>query len=157
MRFSVYGFLVLAVVACLSGCKKKPAEYPLEGAPVGKPSETARIKEGSMLLRGIDDVRLDSLKLPNPYSDYVYVIKPGRHKFMGTNIQSGHFVMPSDLRCYTFEADLLPGVDYILQEDKENEEAILRREDTKEIVATGEKYEQKDAYVGPCNWGTVVK
>ncbi|MDL2283602.1 hypothetical protein LJC19_00405 [Oxalobacter sp. OttesenSCG-928-P03] len=128
-------------------------EYPLAGAPVGKPAETARIKEGSMFMRGLDDQRLDSLKLPNPYSDYVYVIKPGHHKIMGMNIQSGHVISPTDLRCYSLEAELLPGVDYILMEDKEKELAVLKREDNGTVIATGEKYEQKDAYVGPCNWG----
>ena len=153
MRFFTCFFVILFLIAGVSGCKKPPKELPLAGAPTGEPSQTARIKEGNMFLRGIDDERLNSLKLPNPYSDYVYVIKPGHHKFMGMNIQTGHFLMPSDLRCYSFEAEVLPGVEYILQEDKDKELAILKRADTGAVVATGEKYEQKEAYVGPCNWG----
>lgn len=145
--------VVLLLASFLFACKKSPDEYPLAGAPVGKASETARIREGSMFLRGLDDQRLDSLKLPNPFSDYVYVIYPGRHKLMGMNIQSGHFISPSDLRCYSLEAELSPGVEYILDEDKSRERALLKRRDTGAVVASGEKYEQKGAYVGPCNWG----
>lgn len=143
-------------MACaLFACKKAPAEYPLAGAPVGKPAETARIKEGSIFLRGLDDERLNSLELPNPYADYVYVIKPGHHRLMGMNIQSGHFIVPTDLRCYSLEAELLPGVDYLLVEDKEKEKEMLhlKREDSGAIVASGEKYEQRDAYSGTCSWG----
>jgi hypothetical protein len=141
------------LLACgLFACNKQPFEYPLAGAPVGKPAETARIKEGSMFLRGLNDERLSSTKLPNPYSNYIYVINPGRHRLMGMNIQSGHFLMPSDLRCYSLEAELLPGVEYILNEDKKKDLAILKRADTGEVVASGEKYEQKGAYVGPCSW-----
>ncbi|WAW10196.1 hypothetical protein NB640_00535 [Oxalobacter vibrioformis] len=146
-------FILLSLVCALFACKKAPAEYPLAGAPIGKPAETARIKEGSMLLRGLDDERLSSLELPNPYADYVYVIKPGRHRLMGMNIQSGHVLIPTDLRCYSLEAELLPGVDYLLVEDKEKEMAHLKREDTGAIVASGEKYEQKDPYSGACTWG----
>lgn len=146
-------FVIFSLIGLLAACKKAPAEYPLAGAPIGKPAETARIKEGSMFLRGLDDVRINSLELPNPYADYVYVIKPGHHRLMGMNIQSGHFIAPSDLRCYSLEAELLAGVDYILVEDKDKEIAILKREDTGAIIASGEKYEQKDAYTGPCNWG----
>ena len=145
--------VALSLVLCLFACKKAPLEYPLAGAPVGKPAETAQIREGSMFLRGLDDMRLNSLELPNPYADYVYVIKPGHHKLMGMNIQSGHILVPTDLRCYSMEAELLPGVSYILAEDKDKEMALLKREDTGAIVASGEKYEQKDAYTGPCNWG----
>lgn len=153
MSYRFRFFVLLSFVCCLSACKKAPAEYPLAGAPVGKPAETARIKEGSMFLRGLDDERLDSLQLPNPYADYVYVIKPGHHRLMGMNIQSGHFIAPTDLRCYSLEAELQPGMAYLLVEDKEKEMALLKREDTGAIVASGEKYEQKDAYSGACNWG----
>jgi hypothetical protein len=144
--------IAICLACCLSACKK-PDEYPLAGAPTGKPAETARIMEGSMFLRGLDDQRLESLKLPNPYSDYVFVIKPGRHRLMAMNIQSGHFLMPTDLRCYRMEADLLPGVDYILIEDRDNDKAVLKRQDNGKVVATGDKYEQKGAYVGACEWG----
>lgn|GEM_PF-1373989 len=151
---SRYAFFAVLLAACfLFGCQKKPDEYPLAGAPIGKPAETARIKEGSMFLRGLDDQRLDSLKLPNPYSDYVYVISPGRHRLMGMNIQSGHFIAPSDLRCYSLEAELQPGVEYLLDEDRQQQRALLKRADTGIIVASGEKYEQKEAYVGFCTWG----
>lgn len=153
MLFRMPFFAVLVLMFSLSGCQKKPGEHSLGGAPLGKPAETARIKEGSMFLRGLDDERLNSLNLPNPYSDYVYVIQPGEHRLMGMNIQSGHFIVPSDLRCYSLKAELLPGVEYMLNEDKDREMAILKRVDTGVIVAEGEKYEQKGAYVGPCNWG----
>lgn len=150
----LFGLIFLA--ALLLSCKK-PDEIALGDAPVGKPEEVARIKEGSMFLRGYDGVRLNSLKLPSPYSDYVYVIKPGKHQLMGMNIQSGHVLMPSDLRCFSMEAELSAGVEYIIDEDKANDMALLRRADTKEIIAKGPKYEQKDAYVGPCNWGKTVQ
>lgn len=153
MRIFIRFCLVLCLMASFVSCKKAPAEFSLAGAPVGKQAETARIKEGSMLLRGLDDERLDSFKLPNFFSDYVYVIHPGRHRLMGMNIQTGHALAMSDLRCFSMEADLLPGVDYILDEDKKRDMALLRRADTGVVVATGEKYEQKDAYVGPCTWG----
>lgn len=153
----MHTFIRFGLVFCLAvgliSCKKAPAEFSLAGAPTGKPAETARIKEGSLLLRGLDDERLDSFKLPNFFSDYVYVIKPGPHKLMGMNIQTGHVLVMSDLRCFSMEAELLPGMDYVLDEDKKRDVALLKRADTGAVVATGEKYEQKDAYVGPCTWG----
>ncbi|MDR1311266.1 MAG: hypothetical protein LBK01_05245 [Burkholderiaceae bacterium] len=113
--------------------------------------ETARIKEGSLFFRGLDDRMLNSLELPNPYSDYVYVIYPGRHRLFGMNIQSGHILMPEDLRCYSMEVNLDAGVEYVIDEVKDKEEAILRRQDNGQVVARGKKYEQKDAYTGPCS------
>ncbi len=142
-------FVILSLLCCLFSCKKAPVEIPVDGAPVGKPSETARIKEGSMFLRRVDAI---NLQLSNPYSDYVYVLKPGHHRLMGMNIQSGHFIAPTDLRCYALDAELQPGMDYLFSEDKDKELALLKRADTGEIVASGNKYEQKDAYSGSCTW-----
>ena len=146
-------FSVLFVAFSLLGCKSKPFELPLAGAPVGKPDQTARIQEGSMLLRGLNEERLSSVELPNPYSNYIYVVNPGRHTLLGINIQTGHFLMPTDLRCYSLEVTLLPGVEYILNEDKNNDQAVIKRTDTGEVVATGEKFEQRRAYTGVCDWG----
>ena len=144
---------VFFVAFSLLGCKSRPFELPIAGAPVGQPDKTARIREGSMLLRGVNEERLSSLELPNPYSNYIYVVNPGQYTLLGMNIQTGHFLMPTDLRCYSIEVTLLPGVEYIFNEDKNNDQAVMRRSDTGEIVATGEKFEQRRAYTGVCSWG----
>ena len=68
------------------------------------------------------------------------------------NIQGGHIVMPEDLRCYKIEADLQPGMEYMIAEDKERHLAYVKRKDNGVRIATAKPFETQVAYSGGCNW-----
>lgn len=141
----------------LSGCKQSTL-YPIDGASTENTASVVRIREGSMLLRGLDGTPLDTTKLPNPFSDYLFVLKPGTHSLWGMNIQGGHALFPENLRCYVIDdADLKAGVIYRLKEDKEVRRVILSREDTGAQVATGKLVDQKAAFTDSCNWNQIPK
>jgi len=143
--------LVLSAML-LAGCKQ-PTLYPIDGASIENTASVVRIREGSMLLRGLDEKPLDTTKLPNPFSDYLFVLSPGMHSLWGMNIQGGHALFPEALRCYVIrDVELQAGVIYRLNEDKEVRRAILIREDTGAQVATGKLVDQKAAFTDLCNW-----
>jgi len=141
----------------LSGCKQ-PTLYPIDGASTENTASVVRIREGSMLLRGLDEKPLDTTKLPNPFSEYLFVLKPGMHSLWGMNIQGGHALFPEALRCYVIaDVELKAGVIYRLNEDKEIRRVILTREDTGAEVATGKLVDQKAAFTDSCNWKQIPK
>ncbi len=106
-----------------------------------------------MLLRGLDANRLDATKIPNPFTDFMYVFQPGTHTLWGKNIQGGHALFPENLRCYAISnVELKAGVVYRLDEDKDMPRAILKREDTGEQVAIGRLVDRKAAFTEDCNW-----
>ena len=148
--------LVLSALL-LVGCKQ-PALYPIDGASIESTASIVRIREGSMLLRGLDEKPLDTTKLPNPFSEYLFVLKPGTHSLWGMNIQGGHALFPEALRCYVLsDVELRAGVIYRLNEDKEVRRAILTREDTGAQVAIGKLVDQKAAFTDSCNWKQIPK
>jgi len=143
--------LVLATLL-LSACKETPL-YSIDGTATDNPSSVVRVREGSMLLRGLDGKSWDTSKIPNMFSDFLYVMKPGTHTLWGMNIQGGHPLLLENLRCYAInDVELKAGVVYRLNEDKEAVRAILVREDTGAEVASGKLVDQKAAYSEGCNW-----
>ena len=152
MKFLRNSLFILLALYSVTACKKSPLLYPVGDTPVDDPGNTVRIQEGTMLLRGIDQLRIDGAKIPNPFSDFVFVVMPGKRTLLTKNIQTGIVYSPENLRCYRLTAELLPGVDYVLDEDRDRHLALLKRADTKDVVATGNKVDEKAAYTKECNW-----
>ena len=109
---------------------------------MNQPSETAILQEGSLFFRSLDGKHIDLADTPNPYENVVYVLTSGKHVIGAMNIQGGHIVYPEDLRCYRIEADLAPGLEYMIAEGKDNDERI----------AVAKPFEKQTAYSGGCNW-----
>lgn len=143
---------VICALLFLAGCKPKPMLVPVGDASSVKSSETVHIREGTMLLRGLDNQKFDISKIPNPYSDFVFVASPGSHVLWLKNVQTGNIISPENLRCYRVIAELRPGVHYIVDEDREKHIALLKKEGTGEVIATGIKIDEKAAYSDECNW-----
>lgn len=102
--------------------------------------------------RSLDGKHIDLADTPNPYENVVYVLTSGKHVIGAMNIQGGHIVYPEDLRCYRIEADLAPGLEYMIAEDKDNQIAYVKRKDNDERIAVAKPFEKQTAYSGGCNW-----
>ncbi|WAW08660.1 hypothetical protein NB638_04330 [Oxalobacter formigenes] len=102
--------------------------------------------------RSLDGKHIDLADTPNPYENVVYVLTAGKHVIGAMNIQGGHIVYPDDLHCYKIEADLQPGVEYMIAEDKDNMVAYVKRKDNDERIAVAKPFEKQTAYSGGCNW-----
>ncbi len=149
---SVYASLALLVF--LAACGKGGAEkmVSLGGAAIDDPAAVARVREGSMLVRGIDEQRMKMEDVQNPFHDFVYAITPGKHTLLAMNIQSGHVIPTENMRCYIIEAHFQPNVAYRLDEDKANWRAVITREDGGAEVASAKMADQQSAFGNPCNW-----
>jgi hypothetical protein len=146
-------WITLAFAALLLSACKQPQLYSVDGVSTERNASIVRIREGSMLLRGLDGSKLDVMKVSNPFSDFLFALRPGTHSLWGMNIQGGHALFPENLRCYVISnVELKAGVVYRLDEDKELPRALLRREDTGEQIAVGALVDQKSAYTDSCNW-----
>lgn len=143
--------LVLVSFVLLAACSK-PRQIAIGGAPLNQPSETAILQEGSLFFRSLDGKHIDLADTPNPYENVVYVLTAGKHVIGAMNIQGGHIVYPDDLHCYKIEADLQPGVEYMIAEDKDNMVAYVKRKDNDERIAVAKPFEKQTAYSGGCNW-----
>ncbi|MCZ4064456.1 hypothetical protein NB636_02800 [Oxalobacter aliiformigenes] len=150
MRHCFKSFILLLFVL-LAACSK-PRQIAINGAPLHEPSKTAILQEGSLFFRGLDGRHLDLADTPNPYDNVVFVVTAGKHVIGAMNIQGGHFAMPEDLRCYRIEADLQPGMEYMIAEDKELRVAYVKRKDNNVRIATARPFETQAAYSGGCNW-----
>jgi hypothetical protein len=151
--FKIYYFSLALILISIFGCARQPTLYPLEGASVDNVAVIARIREGSLLLRGLDRKALDTSKIPNPFSDFIYAVTPGSHVLWGMNIPGGHLLAPEGLRCYVIpDVNLEAGVIYRLDENKERSLAIIKREDTGAEIATGRIVDRKAAFTEGCKW-----
>ena len=142
---------VLLSFALLAACSK-PRQISINGAPLHEPSKTAILQEGSLFFRSLDGKHIDLSDTPNPYDNVVYVVTAGKHVIGAMNIQGGHIVMPEDLKCYKIEAELQPGVEYMIAEDKDNQLAYVKRKDNDQRIATAKPFQTQAAYSGGCNW-----
>ena len=151
--FNKYKLLLALAVFSLFGCGRQPMVFPLEGASVENRAEITLIKDGTLQLRGLDRNALDIHKIPNPFSDFVYGVKPGLHTLWGMNIPGGHPLAPDGLRCYVIaDVQTEPGVTYLLDEDRVNKLAIIKRQDTGVQIAAGPMVDQRAAFTEICNW-----
>ncbi|MEA5098594.1 MAG: hypothetical protein VB032_08685 [Burkholderiaceae bacterium] len=148
---NIFRMLLLVAALGLAACSR-PALVPLGGVSIDNRDAVAQIREGSMFLRGLDKKRLELKEMPNPMGNYVFAVSPGQHALLAMNIQAGHVIPYEGMRCYILEADMKAGVTYRLDEDKEKQRAVLKREDTGVEVAAGEMVSQQSAYSDVCQW-----
>lgn len=142
----------LAALALL-GCSKKPMLFPIAGASADNPAAVARIKEGNLLLRGLDGQTLDTSKIPNPFTDFHYAVTPGSHVLWGMNLPGGNIYVAEGLRCYVFPpVTLEAGMVYRIDEDKERLQAIIKRDDNGALVAAGRLVDRRHAFTDLCDW-----
>lgn len=149
MKFSLKVMIIAAALA-LTACKPQPKMIPLGGASADDPAVVARVKEGTMLMRGLDGKRLELNETANPFSDAAFAILPGQHELIAMSIQSGHFIPTENMRCYILKANLEAGVLYRLDEDRESFRAILRRNDSGMEVASTSVMEKRESFGTPC-------
>ena len=124
----------------------------LGGAAIDDPVAVARLREGSMSIRGIDQNRMKPEDLQNPFKDFVYAVTPGKHSLLVMNIQSGHVIPTENMRCYIIDAQFEANVSYRIDEDKANWRAVLTREDGGAEVASAKLADQQSAFGNPCHW-----
>lgn len=155
MAMPVKAALVLTLV-WMGGCAHmQQSLISLDGAPVDDLSQVARLSENAthpLLLRGLDQTPLDTVRIPGGFSDYIYVLKPGRHTLWVTSLPYGHPLIPQKIRCYEIEAELAAGTRYRLEEDSGGKEARVLRDDTGERVASGGLVDEHWVFSGSCRW-----
>ncbi|RJX30806.1 MAG: hypothetical protein C4516_08625 [Oxalobacter sp.] len=147
-------FVTISIFALLTACSKGGSEkmVSLGGASIENPSVVARVREGSMYVRGIDQQRLKPDDIQNPFTDFVYAVAPGKHALLVMNIQSGHIIPTENMRCYIIEAQFQADVPYRIDEDKTNWIAIIKREDNGKEVASAKLSDQSSAFGNLCQW-----
>jgi hypothetical protein len=140
----------------LSACAHMPQSLiALDGAPVDDLSQVAQVSEHSdhpLLLRGLDQVPLDTLRVPGGLSEYVYVLKAGRHTLWVMSMPYGHPLMPQKIRCYVIEVVLAAGTRYRLLEDTGRQMAGVLSDATGEGVAWGRLVDEPWVFSGSCRW-----
>lgn len=148
--------LVTALACCCSilmvaGCNK-PKQIPMHGAAVDDPAKSATLKEGSLLFRALDSRQMPLKETPNPFANVVYAITAGRHKIGAINIQGGHVALPENMKCYSFDVELQPGVQYLIGEDKDRGVAWIKREDTDTTLLEVKPFDKIAPYENICDW-----
>lgn len=148
---------VLVYVACqLAGCAHIPESHiPLGGAPDNDLTQVAQIVEDPehpLLLRGLDGVALRSLRVPSAFTNYAYLVRPGRHVLWVVNAPYGYPIFPQKLRCYVVHAELAQGTRYRLKEDSRAKRALLLKDDTGAAVSAGELVDEPWVFARDCRW-----
>ncbi len=138
-------------VLTVAGCNK-PRQIPMHGAVVDDPTKSATLQEGSLLFRALDGQQMPLKDTPNPFADVVYAITAGRHKIGAINIQGGHVALPENMKCYSFDVDMQPGVEYLIGEDKDRGVAYIKRKDTDQILQEVKPFDKIFPYENICDW-----
>lgn len=150
---------VLLLFACfLSGCSSvSPSLIPLDGSPVNDPSKVALITEDTdypLLLRGLDGIPLKTMRVPNAFHNYAYIMKSGPHTLWLRDVPYGHPVFASfeKAHCYVMEVELVQGMKYRLREDVELKKALLIDDATGQTIAMGELVDEPWIPARGCRW-----
>jgi len=148
--------LIMMLICCFSalmiaGCHK-PRQIPMHGAAVDDPTKSATLQEGSLLFRALDGKQMPLKETPNPFAEVVYAITAGRHKIGAINIQGGHVALPENMKCYSFDVELEPGVEYLIAEDKEKGVAYIKRKDTDQRLLEVKPFDKIEPYENICDW-----
>lgn len=149
---SKFMFLTIFLAGCTFGSRSL---ISIDGSQTIDLTQVALIMEDSnypMLLRGLDGIPLESIRVPSVFKKYAYVISPGPHIFWLKNIPYPHPAVPQRIRCFTMHVELQKGERYFLKEERGNKQALLIREDTGEIVSTGELVDQPYIFQRDCDW-----
>jgi len=147
--------LALAV-SLLGGCAHSPPSLiPVNDAPLDDPARVARLNERAkipLLLRGVDQQPLESLRTPASWNDYDYVLKAGKHTLWVKSMPYGYPPIPQRIRCYVIEVELVGGMRYRLMEELSPKRALLLRADTGEQVASGPLVDEPWVFSRTCRW-----
>lgn len=148
---------LVLVVFWLGGCTRIPVSFiPLDGAPANDLSQVVQIvqdEDSPVLLRGLDGIPLEFVRVPNDFNKFTYLIKPGRHVLWVTNVPYGHPLIPQKWRCYVVQApELAQGTRYRLREDVGEKKALLLRDDTGATVSTGQLVDEPWIFWRGCRW-----
>jgi hypothetical protein len=151
--------LLLALLAFgLHGCAHvSQSSIPLDGAPVNDLSKVAVLVEDHdrpLLLRGLDGVPLNSMRVPSVVSNYQYLLKPGPHVLWVRDVPYGHPVIALFERahCYVMEVELASGMRYRIKEDTEMKSALLLEDETGRTVAVGRLVDEPWIPERGCQW-----
>jgi len=157
MRIQPISALVL-IAFWLSGCSHvSQSLISLDGSPVNDLSKIALIVEDAdhpLLLRGLDGIPLKTMRVPNAFSNYAYLMKAGPHIFWVRDVPYGHpiFAFFEKIHCYVLEVELAQGMQYRLREDAEMKRALLLNHATGETVAIGRLVDEPWVPSRGCQW-----
>lgn len=148
--------VLLPLAFWLIGCAHiSESLIPLDGSPIDDPSQVAQIVEDAnypVLLRGLDGVPLESVRVSNAFYKYAYLVKPGHHVFWGMNAPYPHPLVPQRIRCYVIQAEVEQGVRYRLKEDIRLKRPLLLRDDTGETLSIGQLVDEPWVFLRSCRW-----
>jgi hypothetical protein len=105
-----------------------------------------------ILLRGLDGVPIKSMRVPNAFREYAYVMSAGTHVFWAKSVAYPHPLIPQRIRCYRLHVELVHGGRYLLKEDVEAKKALLVITATGEVVSTGELVDEPWVFIKDCTW-----
>ena len=150
--------VLMFIALWLSGCAHVPPSLiSTDGSPVDDLSKVALIAEDAdhpLVLRGVDGIPLETMRVPNAFSKYAYVMKAGPHIFWVRDVPYGHPVVAlfERVHCYVMEVELAQGMQYRLREDGERRKALLLNEVTGETAAIGRLVDEPRIPSRGCQW-----
>lgn len=151
--------LLLALFAFgLHGCAHvSQSLISLGGAQVNDRSKVAVLVEDHdrpLLLRGLDGVPLQSMRVPSVFSNYKYLLKPGPHVLWVRDVPYGHpvFALFERAHCYVIEVKLASGMQYRIKEDAEMKSALLLEDETGKTLAVGRLVDEPWIPERGCQW-----
>ena len=151
-----YISVLVTVAFWLSGCTHISGSFiSLDGSPGNDLSLVAQIVEDAdypVLLRGLDGIPLKSVRVPNDFNKYAYLMKPGHHVFWVMNAPYGHPLVPQKIRCYVIQVELEQSTRYRLKEDSVIKRALLLRDDTGAVVSIGQLVDEPWVFLRSCRW-----
>lgn len=147
---------LMLAVSWLGGCAHVPPSLiPVNDAPLDDPAGVARLNERAknpLLLRGVDQQPLESLRTPASWKDYDYVLEAGRHTLWVKSMPYGYPPFPQRIRCYVIEVELAGGIRYRLKEDLSQKRALLLHADTGDEIASGPLVDEPWVFSRTCRW-----
>jgi hypothetical protein len=151
-----YSFFLVLLTIIAGGCGHGSRSLiALDDSSKDAISMVAQIiedKEHPLLLCGLDGVSLRSMRVPNAFGEYAYVVKSGRHVFWLKSMPYGHPFIPQRIRCYKMQADLEQGERYLLREEDDSKRALLLKEETGETMSMGELVDEPWVFSRECKW-----
>lgn len=159
-RVSHFGIVwilsVLSVLAASGGCAPlSHSIVSLDGSSTESLASVAMLSADSsypLLIRGVDGKPLDSVRVPNAFRDWSFVVMPGKHLLWLSSIPYGHPLLPQSIRCFTMDVTLEPGIHYIMRYEAANGKAVLLRWDTNDPVAHGQLVDKPWVFERGCRW-----
>jgi hypothetical protein len=152
----VHRIVPLLLAGLLTGCAHLgPDLIPVGEATAGDLSRVALLREDSnhpVIVRGVDGIALDSVRIPSPITDYAYVLTPGRHTLWVKGAPYPHPLVPQRIYCYSIEITLEKGGQYVLVEERDNDRALALDERTRAIVAVGPLVDKPWVFERDCRW-----